>query len=286
MRTIPVATQAMLDTGAHTLAFGMRIVRNGDGDVSGWTEHDVGATVTVDGDPLVLDPINALNMSSIVREAGFAVGNLEVTVLQFDEYLTRADLLDGFWTGSEFFIFQYDFKAPTEAVIPWMAGTFGRVKPRLGSYVIELRDLRQFIAQDTTRITQANCDYDFGDDRCTVDLTPHTYSGTVTSVDTPLYVFTASALAGDDDKFTQGKITWVTGENAGSQRKVRDFATGGIVTLVLPMLHEIQVGDTFEIVAGCLKRRADCIAYENVLNFPGFDQKQKTDAMIGGAVVE
>jgi uncharacterized phage protein (TIGR02218 family) len=288
VRTIPIATQAMLDSWAHTLAFGMMIIRNGDGDVSGWTEHDVGCEVTVAGDPLTLDPINALTISSLVSEAGFAVGNLEVTVLQFDEYLTKADLLDGFWTGSEFLIFQYDYKAPDEDVIPRLAGTFGRVKPKLGQYVIELRDVRQFIATDTTRITQANCDYDYGDpNTCTIDLSAgHTFTGTVTSVETPFYAFTDSGLAGADDKFTQGSIEWLTGLNAGSRRKVRAFATGGVITLVLPMLRDIQVGDTFEIIEGCLKRRADCIDKGNILNFPGSDQKLKTDAMIGGATVE
>ncbi len=287
MKTIPIATQAMLDSGAHTLAFGMKIVRAVDGAVSGWTEHDVGATVTIDGDPLVMDPANALNMSAIARTAGFSVDNLEVTILQFDDYMTKADVYDGLWDNSEFFLFQYDFAAPDEDVVPWIGGTLGNFKPKLGSFTVEFRDWRQYLQQDTTRVTQANCDAEFGGPRCNIDLGPHTYTGIVTAVASDRQ-FTAAALAPAGGTFDDGKLTWTSGLNAGKgkPRRVKSHAGGGVLVIWEPAVRAIGVDDEFTIVAGCPKTRAACKLFGNILNFQGFDQKPTTDQLTGGAVVE
>lgn len=286
MKTLDAGMQALMASRVTTLAWGMKVTRGGDGAITGWTSHHKAKTVTVDGDALVLDPSNAIDMSSIARSAGFDVDNLEVTVLTFDDVMTKADLLDGLWDGSAFYIFQYDWATPANGLVPWLAGNFGNIKSRLGSFVIELRCLRQRLQHDTTRIVQANCDYEFGDAAtCTVALGPHTYAGTVTSV-ASVRGFTASAMGNPAGTFDDGFIEWVTGPNAGRSRKVRAQATGGVFTLWEPVLQTIGVGDTFNAIAGCARTRAACITFGNVLNFPGFDQKPKADALTGGAVIE
>ena len=261
------------------LAWGMRVERQ-DGQVYGFTSHQRRKTVDVLGYDLVLEPSNAIDISSISRSIGMAVDNLEATVIDFDDVMSKLDLLEGRWDGARFYIFQFDWSAPASGVIPWISGKFGNTKPRLGNVVIELRDTRQELQNDVTRITQANCDYRFGDAQtCTVDLAPHTYAGEVTSV-TNARVFTDSALVNPADDFEEGEVEWLTGINAGLHAKVRGSATGGVITLALPMLRGVQVGDTFDIVRGCLKRRVDCIAYDNVLNFPGLDEAPTTDQIV------
>lgn len=284
MKTLSAGMLAMLASGAHTLAWGMQIVRAGDGDVSGWTGHDREVEVEVDGSPLLLQTANAIDVSSVVRSAGMGVDNLEITVLKFDEYMTKAQLLEGFWDASPFYLFEYDWKTPANGIIPWIAGTLGNMRPTYGGFVIEARCHRQWLQQDTTRITQANCDYDFGGPGCLVDLAPHTYAGSVTSVASQL-TFTDSALAPAAGTFNEGRINWLTGENAGRSHKVRTHGTGGVITTWEEIIRTVGVGDTFEIIAGCPRTRAACIDFGNVLRFPGFDQKLKVDQMTGGAVV-
>lgn len=64
-------------------------------------------------------------------------------------------------------------------------------------------------------------------------------------------------------------LTFTTGANAGLSQKVRSHAAGGALTLVLPMVMTVAVGDQFSIVAGCRKRLLeDCRdKFGNVLNF-------------------
>lgn len=271
MKTITVAL--------GKLAWGMRVER-ADGEIFGFTSHQLRKTVTIDGDDLDLEPSNAINVSSIARSMGMAVDNLEAEIVAFDDVLPKLDLLEGRWDGARFYIFQFNWSTPGAGVIPWIAGKFGNSTPKLGSYVIELRDLRQDLQNDVTRVTQANCDYRFGDPAtCTVDLGPHTYTAAVTAAASG-YQFTAAALVNPAGDFTEGEVIWLTGINAGLRAKVRLSEAAGVITLALPMLRGIEVGDTFDIVRGCLKRRVDCIAFENVQNYPGMDAAPTTDKIV------
>lgn len=279
MKTLSPGLQSHIAIGGLKLAWGMKVERS-DGNITGWTSHDRAKTVTVDGSPMTLLPTNALDISSIVREIGMGVPTLEVTVLEFDEVMTRADLLDGVWDGAEFFIFQFNWANTSDGLIDWIAGRFGNVTPRLGTFTIELRGISQAFQNDCTRLVQADCDYRFGDpDTCTVDLGPHTYSGTVTSVASNR-VF-AINLANPDDDFTEGDITWLTGLNTGKRRKVMKHETQTI-NLAEAAVRTIQVGDTFTIIRGCMRRREDCIAFDNVLNYPGADLKPTRDGISKG----
>lgn len=117
----------------------------------------------------------------------------------------------------------------------------------------------------------------------------------------PLYVFVAevtgdpknwtfnSNLTNADSFFDWGTVTWLTGKNKGLSMDVRDSYKGsGFVRLMLPMPHYTEVGDQFQIVAGCDKRRETCAArFNNILNFrgepdlPGTDQYFKIGAPEG-----
>jgi uncharacterized phage protein (TIGR02218 family) len=278
VRSLAGALVTHLATGSTKLAWGMRVIQP-DGTVTGWTSHDVAKTVTIDASPLTLEPTNAIDISSIVREIGLNVATLEATVVELDNTMTRGDLLDGRWDGSRFFIFQYNWASPSDGLIDWLSGRFGAVTPRQGRFVIELRSLAQALQNDPTRVLQADCDYRFGDAKCTVDLTPHTYAFEVTAVASNRQ-FTIDLLNPDDD-FTEGELVMLTGANAGSRRKVMLHASG-VIQLAEPFIYTLGVGDTGDIIRGCRKRREDCISFDNVLNFPGADLKPTRDVLSHG----
>jgi hypothetical protein len=77
----------------------------------------------------------------------------------------------------------------------------------------------------------------------------------------------SAAIAG---YFDFGKITWLTGNNAGVQSDVLAWDGTDLLDLLLPTGLAIQVGDTFTITPGCDKRIATCFAkFNNVVNFRG-----------------
>ena len=72
--------------------------------------------------------------------------------------------------------------------------------------------------------------------------------------------------------FTHGKVTWTSGDNSGTTGWVRQWNTGsGLVDMVIDFPFDIEVGNGFNILAGCKKNRTDCAAYNNIDRYGGFD---------------
>ncbi len=81
------------------------------------------------------------------------------------------------------------------------------------------------------------------------------------------------------DLFRRGVITWLTGNNIGRSMEVKDNASGGVITLLLPMPDVIDVGDTYSLVTGCLKDIPACKVFDNVENHQGFPDLPGNDAL-------
>jgi hypothetical protein len=77
--------------------------------------------------------------------------------------------------------------------------------------------------------------------------------GTVTAV-TDRSNFADSALTEPDGWWSLGAIAWLTGNNAGRSMEVKESTSaGGLFEIYLPMVSDIQVGDTFTVQTGCGK---------------------------------
>lgn len=286
MKTIPAALQTHYDSGYTKLAFAILIERE-DGQVFGFTSSDQSFTMDVNAwgiaeSAQVFDAKQGLDASSIVSTAGFEVDNLELTTLDDGSFFARDEILAGAWTNAAFRIFRYrwDVDPVTIAndVETVMRGWFGEVTLNENTIKFELRGLSQKLQQSVGIVSSKTCRARLGDDRCKVDLAPFTFTFTVTGV-TDKRTFTASAATQAADYFGEGIVTWLTGDNAaGRPHKVREFS-GGVFTLSLPTVLNIQVGDTFEAVAGCRKRLIeDCkTKFVNVLNFQGEPHRPTID---------
>lgn len=75
----------------------------------------------------------------------------------------------------------------------------------------------------------------------------------------------------ETDYFNQGRIEWVTGNNAGLKNEVTDYTSEGVFTMFDPTQGGIQIGDTFDAFVGCDKLLNTCInKFDNIFNFGGF----------------
>lgn len=286
MKSIPAALQAHYDSGGTCLAYGLLIIRE-DGAIYGFTSHDQSFVMDVtdwgvSSSDLVFSSEQGFSASSIVTTAGFEVDNLELSTLDDGSFFDRDEILAGAWTNAEFRIFRYRWDVDpvtiADDVETIMRGTFGEFTLNENTLVFELRGLTQKLQQSVGIVSTKTCRARLGDNRCKVDLSPLTFTFTVTGV-TDKRTFTASAATQAADYFGEGIVTWLTGDNAaGRPHKVREFS-GGVFTLSLPTVLNIQVGDTFEAVAGCRKRLIeDCkTKFANVLNFQGEPHRPTVD---------
>lgn len=275
-KTIPAPLLTHIAQPVTTLAYILTITRR-DGVAFGMTEHS--SALTVGG--VVHQP--GLTVGALASACGMEVdGGIFEVIPRTDPIINIPDLLSGVWDGAEVLIRQVNWMAPSDGTIGHKRGHVGNIEPTMGSVRVEVRDLRQALRTDTSGIYQANCRYRLGDTKCTVDLEPFTFSGTVEEVVSQMEIVD-SGLAQAADYFTEGELTFTSGENNGKSVKVRLHEAGGVLHLDIDLIAVIDVGDTFDVVAGCLKRYTeDCVGkFDNGLNYGAEKDKPQVSDVVG-----
>lgn len=265
MKTLPTDLATHVALGSTTLAYLLKITRL-DAAVYAFTSAD--ADVTVSSVTYLAAP--GLTISSLETSAGLNVDNLELTTLDDGSTFTRMDVLGGLWRNAAFEISRYNHVTPVNGLEPLIVGTVGEVRLGRGMITAELRGLQQYLQQPVGAVSSKTCRARLGDAMCGINLASYTYTGSVTAV-TSRQIFTGDANpAVADAAMTDGIVTFTSGNNAGLSQKVKSF-DGTLITLGLPMLQAIQIGDDYTFIAGCKKRLAeDCFTtFNNVLNFQG-----------------
>lgn len=283
MKTLPTAYASHLAGPCTTIATALRITRT-DGAVYGFT--NAGQDVVIGGVTYLSSP--GLDVTTIEQAAGLGVDNLELTTLHDESVFTTRDVAGGKWTNAAFLLFRYNWRSPSDGTEPMLAGTLGEPEIRQTTLVVELRGLQQYLQQSIGNVSTKTCRARFADfptpnanNLCRLSAAAWTVSATVTAVADARRQFTASALTQADDWFAEGVLTWTSGDSTGLSGKVKAFSSGGVVTLLVPTITNIAVGDTFDILAGCRKRLdEDCAAkFSNALNFQGEPHRPTTDQL-------
>ena len=273
-KVVPAGLLSNYQSDSLTVAWAIKITRTDD-EVYGWTSADRDATI----DAVIYESAPGLSVASFASSAGLAVDNSELTVLADDTIITRADILAGRWNNAAYLLFKYDWTDVSAGEEVISAGFLGELHPRSGAYVAELRALQQYLQQPVGAASTKTCRARLGDAMCMVDLGGWTETGTITGV-TSKQVFTDSSRAEADDYFGEGILTWTAGLNTGLSQKVKTYASDTF-TLSLPMIFDVQIGDTYSVIAGCRKRLdEDCAAkFSNELNFQGEPHRPTVDEL-------
>lgn len=275
MKTLTPTMPARLALPAGSLAWCVTFTRR-DGAVLRFASGL--DAVTIGGNLYAADP--GFVVSNLVATLGLVVDTAEMTVL-LDANFAKVDFLAGRWDNCRVQFAQYDWADPAAGLIPWPAYEVADTRPLIGAYVLELRDTIGRWRQDYTVATSRSCPWRFGDGRCKKPLAGVTFATTVTAVASRSQ-FTCGSLAQAADYFTEGEAVFTTGLHAGLPLFVRAHAAGGVLTLAVPLLADIGVGQAVTVTAGCMKRRADCVAHGNILHFGGFGADAPTTSQLAG----
>ena len=123
-----------------------------------------------------------------------------------------------------------------------------------------------------TRLFQANCPYTFGDSNCDPTgtiKTANTQAFTAASGSNQNTLVPATAFSQAAGTFTQGVVTCTAGNNKGLSQSVEVHASGKL-TVTMPWLMAVQVGDTFSVLAGCDRTPTTCLTkFSNQIHFGG-----------------
>jgi uncharacterized phage protein (TIGR02218 family) len=268
------------------------LITRTDSQVFGFTSHNE----DIEYDGVTYVAAFGFNPAAIAAGAGLAVSNTELTAVFNASYVTEEDLRAGVWDHADVRIRLINWADTSMGVMKMLRGWLGEVSYDGFQYKAELRGLADLVNRSTGIVVTPGCNAVLGDIRCNVYLSAYQATGTVSAVTsnkefdsdlngTTVQLTPTTTGAPTTDYFQGGKITWLTGNNAGRQMEVKTNDDVGGVELQLAMEGDIQVGDVFLAVTGCKKDRDTCRdKFGNVINFRGFPDLPGTDKVlrIGG----
>ena len=212
--------------------------------------------------------------------ADLAIDNLDVESVFSDDGITEADLRAGQYDFAEIRMFLVNYQDLGQGILKLRRGWLGEVSIRDEMYVAELRGMAQKLQMTVGEVYAPDCAADLGDSRCGVDLAILEESGSVTSV--VGYTTFESSLAQATRWYDGGELTWTSGANTGQTVAVRHWdADTDSVSLFLPSVYAVEIGDAFTIRPGCDKTFATCNAkFDNAINFRGFPHVPGNDQIL------
>jgi len=128
------------------------------------------------------------------------------------------------------------------------------------------------------QLYQSPCSHIFGDAGCGSDLTTHTFSGTITAIDSTGTVLTIPAFASLPDSLKAGYL------KRGSDFRMVVDHSGSTVTLISP-IPGLAAGAVVAGTAGCALNFSTCAHYGRTSSFLGFDLIPTVNPFDGSASI-
>jgi uncharacterized phage protein (TIGR02218 family) len=290
VKNYSTAYAAHLQQSDTTLAVCWRIVKNNGALILG-TSHDrdipitqtnIGVVVSESAFSLVgvYRASSGILGSDIASGSDMSVDNMEVNGAlqrQGDLHLdvSVADLESGLLDSAEVTTFLVNWQNPDDFQDVMRHGSLGEVfRTSEGHYRSEVRGITQQLQQTIGRTCGDKCDVaEFGDARCKFNVASATASGLVTNVASRRR-FDSTLVPGSfvvtTPNFRTGKLSWLTGENAGFVSRVKVDNVDGVlgkIELEEEAPFDIEDGDTFNLAPGCDRRPETCRdVYNNLIN--------------------
>jgi uncharacterized phage protein (TIGR02218 family) len=297
MKAISTALANHLKQDSTTIAMLWKIIRQ-DGTVFGYTDHDKAITFN-DGDtdpstgPITYDPTQGSTASATNTGSDMSVSTQELVGFLESEQITEADIFAGKYDYASIEIRIVNYCDLTMGALLWKKATLGQVKMQNGQFQAELRGLEFYLGTNIGETYGGQCRADLGDTRCTINLASYIQDGSVSTV-SDLRTFVPSSspvgllMVGSSTPtqpaptgwFTQGVLTWTSGNNNGLLMEVGSW-DGTTIELFENMPYPIQPGDTFTIEPGCDKLITTCVnKFDNINNFRGENAMPGNDQMM------
>jgi len=275
MKQISAELGAHLASSVTTICTCWKLTRR-DNTVYGFTDLD--KDITISG--IVYKATAGFSPTAISSNYALAVDNMDVEGVLNAENIAESDLLAGKYDFAEVEIFKVNYEDLTQGKLPLRRGWLGEVAVKNGKFVAEIRGLTDRLTASIGEYYSPSCRAQFGDSRCKKNLAAYTFSGSITLV-TDRQIFIDSSRSEAAGFFNQGKVTFISGLNAGISMEVKEFSAGGKITLVLPLPFSVIAGDSYTMSAGCDKTFQTCVGlYNNALNFRGEPHVPGTDKIL------
>ena len=207
--------------------------------------------------------------SAIQSNSGLAVDNLEIEGMLDNELILKQDLIAGKYDHAEIEIFLVNYENLSAGKLHLKRGWFGEVSIKDNMFIAEVKGLTHALNKNIGDLYSHRCRAKFGDEKCKVDLSKYTFSGTITEVQSN-NIITDINRAEESNFFQYGSIKFLTGANQGIAKEVQSYTKNGKIVLASQLPHKPSAGDSYEIITGCNKSFEICYKqFNNAINFRG-----------------
>lgn len=280
-----VYKNSVIGKQVNTLATCFRVELQ-DGRRMGFTTHTRDITFT--DDPTLTYKTASFTPTASSKSSQMNVDNMDVDLLIDHNDIQTDDLEKGIWNNAKVYIFRVNWAikpfiyANIDKVIK---GSIGEMERHKLTFRTEFRSQAQYLQNSILDETKSSCNALFGDARCGVDKSLHTFTDSVDGIINNK-MFVCDTLNNADGDFDYGIIEFTSGQAIGKKMEVKKWTQATkTIELQLSLNYPIESGDTFKIIRGCDKLKKTCKdKYNNLLNFRGFSFIPGLDKMTGGNV--
>lgn len=209
--------------------------------------------------------------SASEHRAGFAENNVEIRGGISSQAITYQDLRAGLYNDARVEEITVDWKYPfSETVGHFRRDVFIVDGVQYSGEVFQgdILSLPGVLSRRAGRTINRDCDAEVGDSRCGLDLELYRVAGEITAVSEDRRVIETD-LSDPDGRYDDGVVTMTSGPNSGFNLFVKKYLNAdGEIQLQLRAPFSISVGETFTIVPGCGRTRADCKGTTGTKNRP------------------
>lgn len=266
---------ALLATGSFVKCDLWTITLSG-GVVIRWTSHDT--DISYGGNTFTKGPI--IDRGQITEKTGVDVSTLEMSITAvYDDYINGVPLIQfisrhGF-DGANVKLeraYAADWSTPIIGSIIKFAGKVTSVPSVLGgtAQIIVSSWTILLNAGSPRNFFQSGCLRTLYDAGCALIPSSFSGSGTATAGGAGQRSSFSSGLTGSVNYYSQGRVVFLTGANAGVSKTIKSYDGSGNFTLVSSLPYPVAAGDTFTAYAGCDLAMGTCLSkFNNLGRFKG-----------------
>lgn len=218
--------------------------------------------------------IAPLQPSSFDEHNDLSPGQLEISINLEGSGITEAALMGKTWDRARLTIQAIDYNNLVAAPVRTWKGQLAHAAVINGQLSrCEFLSLDHLLSQPIGDLYSPTCRViEHGDAQCGRDVTAETFTGLVTAAPDGAN-FTVAVTQAEADYFQFGPCRFLTGLNAGTDKLEIKSSTPSGANTILEVVQDfpftVAIGDEVEIIRGCNREFATCVARLNAARFRG-----------------
>ena len=185
--------------------------------------------------------------------------------------IKEKDILSGKYDNAEVEVFIVDLLHLDKQKITLINGNIDSITLKNQQFIANVSGLKNQLNKIIGDVYSPICRARFCDNKCKLSKINYTYSAEISTIYDNRTFFTNNKdiLSKNNGYFDNGIITFKSGLNKNNSIGIRQFTSGNF-TLILDTPYKMEIGDKFEVIAGCDKQFNTCInKFNNAINFRG-----------------